>query len=653
VIGAELLARYDPTLVILSIIVAVFASYAALDLSARVSAAPRGWGRSGWVVGGAIAMGCGIWSMHFIAMLALELPLPVRYDIWLTALSLVVAIVAAGLALLLANRSSLSPAVVAGGGVCMGTAIAGMHYTGMAAMASPIAVHYHSGLWWTSIGIAVAASCAALVLAFRFKHDRGLWVPPRAGAALLMGAAISGMHYTGMAAAHFTQLSDIDTTGVLATRDLAIAVSVGAFLVLGLAFLSAVVTVKQQHDQERHRQLTEQMLRHAAMALSETGERFFPAVVRELVRTLHAEFAVIGELVPDRPVVKAIAALRHGVLLERLQYDLPGTPSEHVLANGLTAFTSAVRTRFPQDKALSWGAEGYVGTPLIDADGRAIGIMSVISASPLEDEAQARALLQIFAARVSGEMQHARTERELRTSEQVLFQTQKLEAIDRLAGGIAHDFNNLLLIILGYAEKVADRVQDDEKATAQMRKLIGATHRAAAITRRLLAFSRRQMLNPVLINVNQTVRNMETIVPTSVRQLISVSVELADDLPDVMADPVQLDQVLLNLVINARDAMPEGGTLTIGTGAENGHVVITVADTGIGMSAETRARIFEPFFTTKGLAGTGLGLPTVYGIVKQSGGFITCDSVQGRGTTFRVFLPAVWASRVAQSAAHV
>jgi NO-binding membrane sensor protein with MHYT domain/nitrogen-specific signal transduction histidine kinase len=633
--GPELLATYDPWLVAVSIIVAVLASYA------RIAAAGRGWGRTGWVIGGAIAMGCGIWSMHFIAMLALRLAVPIRYDVALTVLSLVVAIVASGLALILANRRSMSPAVVTAGGLSMGVAIAGMHYTGMAAMVSPVAVHFHSGLWWASVGIAVAASCVALVLAFRFKNESGLWDPPRAAAAVVMGAAISGMHYTGMAAAHFTQTPDVVVTGVLATRELSVAILFGAFLILGLAFLGAAVNVREQSRHDRQRHMTEEMLRHAAVALSETGDRFFPAVVRELVRTLNAEFALIGELVPDRGTVRALAASRHGVMVENLEYGLQGTPSERVLTHGLTVHTSGIRAQFPADESLTWGAEGYVGTPLVDADGQAIGIMSVITAAPLADPAQARALLQIFAARVSGEMQHTRTERELRQSEQALFQSQKLEAVDRLAGGVAHDFNNLLLIILGYAENVGDRVTGDEIASAQMRKLIGATHRAAALTRRLLAFSRQQVLQPAIVHVNDAVRNIEAILPKTVSQTIDVSLRLADGIPDVMVDPVQLDQVLLNLVINARDAMPNGGQLTIATEAANGHVVLTVADTGIGMDEDTRGRIFDPFFTTKGLAGTGLGLPTVYGIVKQSGGSVTCDSVVGVGSTFRVFLPAV------------
>ena len=387
--GPELLQTYDAWLVTVSILVAVLASYAALDLSARISAAPRGWSRAGWILGGAIAMGCGIWSMHFIAMLALRLPVPIRYDVTLTVLSLLVAIVAAGLALLLAGRASMSAAVVAAGGICMGVAIAGMHYTGMAAMVSPIAVHYHPGLWWLSIAIAVAASCAALVLAFRFKHHGGLWVAPRAAAAAIMGAAISGMHYTGMAAAHFTRGPEATVGGVLATRDLAVGVLFGALLILGLTFLGGAVTVRQERLQARQRQMTEDMLRHAAAALSETGERFFPAVVRELVRTLDAEFAVIGELLTDRAAVRALATSRHGVMVDDLEYALAGTPSERVLAEGLFACASGIRALFPADSSLAWDAQGYVGTPLIGAGEvskrrREIGTIKGPKAKPLQ-----------------------------------------------------------------------------------------------------------------------------------------------------------------------------------------------------------------------------------------------------------------------------
>jgi two-component system, cell cycle sensor histidine kinase and response regulator CckA len=157
----------------------------------------------------------------------------------------------------------------------------------------------------------------------------------------------------------------------------------------------------------------------------------------------------------------------------------------------------------------------------------------------------------------------------------------------------------------------------------------------------LLAFSRRQVLHPRPVQVNDAVRNIETMLARTLGNNVWLSLRLDESGPMVLVDPVQLDQVLLNMVINARDAMPTGGTVTVTTSTASGQVVITVEDTGTGMDEDTRARIFEPFFTTKGSAGTGLGLPTVYGIVKQSGGSVTCESTPGVGSVFRVSLPAL------------
>jgi NO-binding membrane sensor protein with MHYT domain/signal transduction histidine kinase len=638
-----LTASYDPAIVAVSVLVAVLASYVALDLAARVAAATNTRARIGWNVGGAMAMGCGIWSMHFIAMLALRLPVPVRYHVGLALLSLLVAVVAGGLALAISSRRSLAPTTLLVGSACMGGAIAGMHYTGMAAITSPIAVHYHSGFWWLSVVIAVAASYVALLLAFRLKHHDGLWIMPRAAAATVMGAAIAGMHYTGMAAAHFTAVPGSDvSSGLLATRDLAVAVTIGACLILGLAFFSAIVSVQQRRHDERQRHWTEEMLRQAAAALSETGPRFFPAVVRELVRTLDADFASIGEIMPDRPtVVRALAACRRGVLVDALEYDLPGSPSEYVITHGLTAFASGVADRFPNDVTLARvQANGYIATPLLAANGTAIGVMAIVSSRPLQREAHARVLLQIFAARVSGELQHLQTERELRASEQTLFQSQKLEAIGRLAGGLAHDFNNLLSIMIGSAEVALDQLDLNSVAAHRVRELMNAAKRAGDLTARLLAFSRQQVLHPRRVSVNDALRSLEPILARTLGSRIAVDLRPSPAPAVVVVDPVQLDQVLLNLVINARDAMPDGGTVRIPVTLDGGEVIITVGDTGIGMTDETKARIFEPFFTTKGTRGTGLGLPTVYGIVKQSGGSVECDTALGAGTVFRVRLPA-------------
>jgi len=198
----HLVQRYDPTLVALSLAIAILASHCALDLTARVSAARRGH-RLLWVLGGATAMGFGIWSMHFIGMLALQLPVPIWYRTGPLILSIVIAMLASGIALFVTSRDSLTPAVLAIAAAAMGAGIAGMHYVGMAAIAWPPSVHYHPGLWWLSIAIAVLVSGVALMLAFRLRERRVLWFPSRLAASVVMGLAIAGMHYTGMAAAQF------------------------------------------------------------------------------------------------------------------------------------------------------------------------------------------------------------------------------------------------------------------------------------------------------------------------------------------------------------------------------------------------------------------------------------------------------------------
>jgi two-component system cell cycle sensor histidine kinase/response regulator CckA len=225
------------------------------------------------------------------------------------------------------------------------------------------------------------------------------------------------------------------------------------------------------------------------------------------------------------------------------------------------------------------------------------------------------------------------------TAEQ-LRQSQKMEAIGRLAGGVAHDFNNLLLAINGYSEFLADSLVG-ERERRFAREIRAAGERAAALTAQLLAFSRRQVLQPQVMNLNDAVAEIESILRRLIGESVEVVFELDSGLPPVEADPTQIGQVLLNLAVNARDAMAGVGTLTIRTRGEADTAALEVSDTGTGMDDETRARIFEPFFTTKLPGhGTGLGLSTVYGIVTQTGGTIAVDSAPGRGATFSLRLPA-------------
>jgi len=246
---------------------------------------------------------------------------------------------------------------------------------------------------------------------------------------------------------------------------------------------------------------------------------------------------------------------------------------------------------------------------------------------------------------------------ERRELEDQLRQAGKMEAVGQLAGGVAHDFNNILTAILGYADLLATDLPSDDRRREDVDEIRKAAQRAAALTRQLLAFSRKQVLEPRSLDVNALVDNMDKMLRPLLGEHIALRAVPAADLHAVRADPNQIEQVILNLAINARDAMPKGGKLTIETSnvdldehyaarhpsvVPGPHVMLAVSDTGTGMDTATQARIFEPFFTTKEPGrGTGLGLATVYGIVKQSGGSIWVYSELGKGTTFKIYLPAL------------
>lgn len=307
----------------------------------------------------------------------------------------------------------------------------------------------------------------------------------------------------------------------------------------------------------------------------------------------------------------------------------------------------------------------YAGQPLTYRDGSKLGTLCIIDYQPRQFSSSDVAILKDLAAWVQSELNlielakaleaRKKAEEALRRSEEALRQAQKMEAIGRLAGGIAHDFNNILTGILVYTDLISTALPEADPVQQDIEEIKIGAERAAALTRQLLVLSHRQVLQPTLLNLNSVVERMNRLL----KRLVPENIELVSwtdpDVANVKADPGQLEQVILNLVVNARDAMPTGGRITIktqnikltqGYSTRHAHlqpglyVLLEITDTGSGMGNEVTSHLFEPFFTTKEPGkGTGLGLSTVYGIVKQSGGYITVESQVGAGTSFKIYLP--------------
>jgi signal transduction histidine kinase len=405
-------------------------------------------------------------------------------------------------------------------------------------------------------------------------------------------------------------------------------------------FLNARVLIVD--DQEADVRLLERTLRGAGyLSVASTME---PRAVCELHRKNRYDLIVLDLMMPGMDGFEVMDALKE---IEAGGY-LP------VLA---VTIESAHKLR-----ALKAGAKDFISKPL-DLDEVLARIHNLLEVRLLQREAsKQRELLEgIVQDRTvqSMALDIGRQEAEATVAlrDEQLRQSQKIEAIGQLAGGVAHDFSNLLGVILGYGEMAQRELGADHPAQARVHQMMKAAQRAADLTRQLLAFSRKQVLHPKLLDLNTVVANVEGMLDRLIGEDINVVVQPAPRLGTVTADPGQIEQVILNLAVNARDAMPKGGTLTIETAnvevdedyaathpplQPGRYVMLAVSDTGVGMDKATQQRIFEPFFTTKPEGqGTGLGLSTVHGIVKQSGGHLWVYSEPGRGTTFKVYLPWV------------
>jgi PAS domain S-box-containing protein len=618
----ELSGRFDAALVVLSILIATAASYTALDLGGRIRAS-HGWAKSVWFIAAAIVMGGGIWSMHFVGMLAFSIDgVPISYNLGLTFLSLMLPIVVTGAGFYLVSAKGADrPLTLAASGLFMGSGIVAMHYTGMAAMSMPAHLHYNPNYVLASVLIAIGASTVALWIAFR---ETG-WVQ-KIIAAGAMGGAISGMHYTAMAAAHFGAAhagtsrapADIEPVG------LALAVATITFLIFVCALVAAMFDRRVALFAGRE-----------AIALRESEER---------MRTLY------------RRTPLPLHSLNKAGEIENVSdawLELMGYSREEVLKRPLAAFISeeVEQLRFAADWAtlLEQGEVKEVEYRFVSKSGERLdGVLSSkVERNQNGETVVLGGLLDVTARK---------------RAEEALRHAQKMEAVGQLTGGVAHDFNNLLAAVLGNLELLKRRLPGEPKITRLIDNALQGAQRGIALTKRMLSFARRQELKPEAVDVGSLVRGMAPLLQQSTGPMVKIETSFAPNLPPALVDANYLELALVNLVLNARDASPSGGSVTI-TGREaivgakdaeeltpGSYICISVIDSGTGMDEATLARATEPFFTTKGVGkGTGLGLSIVHGLAAQSGGRLVLTSKPGEGTTAEIWLPRTAEASVASA----
>jgi len=601
---------HNAFLVALSLIIATLASYAALDLAGRIRAT-TGWASRAWLITAAVALGGGIWAMHFIAMLSFSMPgISIEYDVGLTIFSFVLPILVTGLGFFIVKRPGSGRGALLASGLVMGLGIAAMHYTGMAAMKMGASLSYR---WdWAALSVLIAIAAATTALALAFSNTGPI---QRAAASCIMGVAIAGMHYTAMAAAQFTTHPSAVTHGDhlgIGQGSLATAIAALTFVILALSLIAASFD-------RRFADLAEK----EAEALRRSEEQF-----RRLYR---------GTPVP-------LHALNSDGRLEQVSdawLELLGHRRDRVIGSPITHFmteaSASRRIAVEWDTLLQAGELRNAHHRFVTRAGR---ILDVIVAERVERDEQGN-----FVRVIGGLLDITEQKR----AEEALRQAQKIEAVGQLTGGVAHDFNNLLAVVMGNLDLLRKRLPPDPKLERLVQNALQGVQRGAALTQRMLSFARRQDLRAEVVDVPALVRGMEDLLQRSIGPQISVLTQFPLSAVQALVDANQLEMALLNLVVNARDAMPDGGRIVIAvdvvdvqqSGEGDSYIRLSVKDEGEGMDDATLAKAREPFFTTKGVGkGTGLGLSMVHGFAEQSGGRLVLTSEKGKGTTAEIWLPA-------------
>jgi NO-binding membrane sensor protein with MHYT domain/signal transduction histidine kinase len=616
--AVNLIGSYNYTLVALSVLIAIFASYAALDLAGRVTAA-GGWTRAVWLLGGAGAMGTGIWSMHYIGMLAFILPIPVAYHWPTVLLSLFAAILASVIALYVVSRQKMGAFRALAGSVLMGLGIASMHYIGMAAMRLPAVCQFNSFLVGLSLVFAILISLAALWITFHFRDEKtGIGWGKIAGA-VVMGAAIPVMHYTGMAAASFTpsgmpmDLSHAVSISTLGTAGIAAV----TFMVLGLALLTSWV---DRRFAAQTLELQEQKLHQSEAYLSEAQRLSHTGSFGWRVST--------GEILWSEETFRIF------------QYDRTTKPTVELILQR-THPEDAALVKQTIERALQDGKDFDYEYRLVMPDG-SIKYVHVV-AHALSDESGSID----FVGAVMDVTERKRAEEALHQAQADLAHVNRVTTMGELTASLAHEINQPIAAAVTNANtclRWLTRDQPDlEEARAAAMRIVKDGTRAGEITSRIRLLFKKGTPERELVDVNGVIREMIVLLRgEAMRYNISFRTELAEDLPQFMGDRVQLQQVMMNLIINSIDAMKDvDGRREVdieSQRAENEHILVSVSDTGVGLPPRQADQIFNAFFTTKP-QGTGMGLSISRTIVESHGGRLWAADNSPRGASFRLSLP--------------
>lgn len=390
------------------------------------------------------------------------------------------------------------------------------------------------------------------------------------------------------------------------------------------------------------------------IAATKRGEDFFEEVVRAINHLFDIN-SLIARIGDDGKTGHILALYINGEIRKGFSLPLIKTPCQDVMEKRhLVVIERDVLRLYPESELLrEAGAESYIGFAIFDRKGQPIGILNGFGKAREYSESDIK-VLQTIGQVVATEIERIDEEEEKERMREQLFQAQKMEAIGTLAGGIAHDFNNMLQGILGYASLLKLKIPETDPIYKPLEVIERTAERAAELTQQLLGFARKGKYFVEILNINDLVSEVIKIISRTFDRAIEIKTDLSDNIWRFEGDKGQMESVILNLCVNARDAMPGGGILTISTynreikegdlpyswARPGSYVVISVKDTGVGMDEETMKHIFEPFFTTKEIGkGTGMGLAMVYGVVKNHGGFITVESELGKGSTFTIYLP--------------